>query len=77
MTTRIVCWNINKTKEPWRQLLQMDADIALLQEAGQVPSRCGWGKSTRGLRSIGTRTFGIHVGTRRSGRNCMTGGRWW
>lgn len=38
MTTRIVCWNINKRKEPWRQLLQMDADIALLQEAGQAPS---------------------------------------
>jgi len=38
MTTRIVCWNINKWKEPWRQLSQMDADIALLQEAGLVPS---------------------------------------
>lgn len=38
MTTKIVCWNINKSREPWRQLSQMDADIALLQEAGQVPS---------------------------------------
>ena len=38
MPTKVVCWNIGKRKEPWRQLLQMDADIALLQEAGQVPS---------------------------------------
>jgi hypothetical protein len=38
--TKVVCWNINKRKEPWRQLLRMDADIALLQEAGAI--RCGW-----------------------------------
>ena len=31
-------WNIAKRYEPWRQLLQMDADIALLQEVGSVPS---------------------------------------
>ena len=38
MPTTVVSWNIAKRSEPWRQLLQMDADIALLQEAGQVPS---------------------------------------
>ena len=38
MTITVVCWNIAKRHEPWRQLVQMDADIALLQETtGQVP----------------------------------------
>lgn len=37
MTTKIVCWNIAKRREPWRELVAMDADVALLQEAGQVP----------------------------------------
>ena len=30
---KIVCWNIAKRLQPWKELLQMDADIALLQEA--------------------------------------------
>lgn len=34
MTTRVVSWNIAKRWEPWRQLVDMGADIALLQEAG-------------------------------------------
>lgn len=37
MPTTLVSWNIAKSHKPWRQLLQMDADIALLQEAGPVP----------------------------------------
>ena len=37
MPTTVVSWNIAKDREPWRQLVEMDADIALLQEAGQVP----------------------------------------
>ena len=37
MPTTVVSWNIAKRHEPWRQLLQMDADIALLQEAGSPP----------------------------------------
>lgn len=37
MATKIVCWNIAKRHEPWRELMAMDADVALLQEAGQVP----------------------------------------
>ena len=32
-----VSWNIAKRHEPWRQLLEMDADVALLQEAGPPP----------------------------------------
>ena len=36
MPTTVVSWNIAKSHEPWRQLSQMDADIALLQEAGPV-----------------------------------------
>ena len=38
MPTTVVSWNIDKGHEPWRQLLQMDADIALLQEVGSVPT---------------------------------------
>ena len=45
--TKIVCWNIAKRSQPWDQLLRMDADVALLQEANfkDVPasvraSRC-------------------------------------
>ena len=30
-------WNIAKGRQAWRDLLQMDADIALLQEAGPIP----------------------------------------
>ena len=37
MTTKVVSWNINVQREPWRQLLQMDADVALLQEAREPP----------------------------------------
>ena len=34
---KVVSWNIGKRQEPWRQLLGMDADVALLQEAGSPP----------------------------------------
>ena len=37
MRTRVVSWNIAKRHEPWRQLVGMDADVALLQEAGRPP----------------------------------------
>ena len=37
MATRVVSWNIAKRWEPWRQLVDMDADVALLQEAGMPP----------------------------------------
>ena len=35
--TTIVCWNIRKSHKPWYELLAMDADVALIQEAGKVP----------------------------------------
>ena len=38
---RIVCWNIDKRYEPWRDLVEMaqrgEVDVALLQEAGSPP----------------------------------------
>lgn len=34
---KIVCWNIATRHAAWRELLKMDADIALLQEAGNPP----------------------------------------
>ena len=30
--TRVVCWNMAWTKAPWRRLVEMGADVALLQE---------------------------------------------
>ncbi len=38
MTYKVVCWNIGRRRKPWRQLLKMDADVALLQEAVLPPS---------------------------------------
>ena len=35
---KIVSWNIARRDEPWRWLLDMDADIALLQEARPPPA---------------------------------------
>ncbi len=41
MSTTVVSWNIAAKKEPWRQLLDMDADVALLQEARPPPPDVG------------------------------------
>ena len=38
MVTKVVSWNVAKRQEPWRQLLMMDADVALLQEASEPPT---------------------------------------
>lgn len=38
MATTVVSWNIAKRRKPWRHLVGMDADVALLQEAGQPPA---------------------------------------
>ena len=35
--TTVVCWNMAWTKAPWRRLVEMGADVALLQEVSQVP----------------------------------------
>ncbi len=34
---KIVSWNIAKRSQPWRDLLKMNADVALLQESGDPP----------------------------------------
>ena len=38
---KVVCWNIGKGTEPWREMAEMarrgEADVALLQEAGSPP----------------------------------------
>ena len=34
---RVVSWNIAKMHDPWRELLRMEADVALLQEVGTIP----------------------------------------
>ena len=38
MSVKIVSWNIGGTLRPWHTLVDMDADVALLQEAGWPPS---------------------------------------
>ena len=37
MGMTVVSWNIDRRHEPWRELLRMDADVALLQEAAPPP----------------------------------------
>lgn len=37
MTVRIVSWNMNHSLAPWQELVGMEADIALLQEACRPP----------------------------------------
>lgn len=37
MTIKVVCWNIKKLRKTWPELLDMDADVALLQEVGSIP----------------------------------------
>ncbi|MCQ3809366.1 MAG: hypothetical protein KTV68_02295 [Acidimicrobiia bacterium] len=49
MVTRVVCWNIANRQAPWDELVAMDADVALLQEAGQVPDHVA-GKFSVGAR---------------------------
>ena len=63
--TRIVCWNIGKRKRPWKELLEMEVDVALLQEAGRPPSGLGV-RSKPGLKTPGSR----------GRRVSMTEGRW-
>ena len=41
MAVTIVSWNIAKRNKPWFELLNMDADIALLQEAAPPPDDIG------------------------------------
>lgn len=37
MSIQVVSWNVAKRHAPWRELVEMDADVALLQEAGNYP----------------------------------------
>ena len=36
--TKVVCWNMAHKRQPWRELAEMDADLALLQETCRPPS---------------------------------------
>ena len=46
---KVVSWNIAHRHEPWSWLLDMDADVALLQEAGEPPAAVA-GASKRTVR---------------------------
>ena len=41
MSTTVVSWNIAKKHAAWRQLVEMGADVALLQEAAMPPADVG------------------------------------
>ena len=77
MTTKIVSWNIAKRQEPWHQLLEMDADVALLQEADEPPAD----DAGRSLTSVRNLALGLAVLELRwyEGQfpKRTTGGRWW
>ena len=34
--TTVVCWNMKRRKKPWRRLVEMGADVALLQETTHI-----------------------------------------
>ena len=51
MTVKLVSWNIAKRRKAWEWLLDMDADVAILQEVGVVP---GWVAAREGV-GIGPR----------------------
>ncbi|WP_419909403.1 hypothetical protein [Candidatus Poriferisodalis sp.] len=38
MAIQVVSWNVAKRHAPWRELVEMDVDVALLQEAGNFPA---------------------------------------
>lgn len=46
MATTVVSWNIAKRHAAWRQLVDMGADVALLQEAGMPPADVADGVDT-------------------------------
>ena len=37
--TTVVCWNMAYRREAWRELVRMEADIALLQEPCKTPDK--------------------------------------
>ena len=56
MTLTVVSWNIAKTHKSWHQLLEMDADLALLQEATPPPDDVTQRQQSRsGILDIGPR----------------------
>lgn len=38
MGTTVVCWNIAKRHDAWRELVQMDADVALVAGSRPIPA---------------------------------------
>lgn len=76
MGTKVVCWNIARINDPWRELAEMDADVALLQEAGKVPEDVA-SKVQIGPPNIGTLTIGTRSGTKTGYLIWRTVGQWW
>ena len=77
MATTVVSWNIAKRHEAWRQLVDIGADVALLQEAGMPPADVA-DKVDTGPREHWIRMCGIRSGGRAAaGGVCSTSRRWW
>ncbi len=56
MVTKVACWNINRSRDAWKELLQMDADVALLQEVGD-----GLAKEITGVKTGSREHWDSHV----------------
>ena len=78
MAVVAVSWNIAKRYEPWRHLLEMNADVALLQEAGHPPPADVADRIDTGpAGTLGLACLEFCVGGRAGGRICTSVGRWW
>ena len=63
MIIKVVSWNTGFRTQPWRQLLEMDADVALLQETctrrTKRYARAKWNSARTGLGSAESTTQSI------------------
>ena len=73
MAITVVSWNIARRNKPWRELVQMGADVALLQE--RVGCRPMLPAVDTGPGGTGIRMSGIRAGTRVGSPTSSTGGR--
>lgn len=75
MGIKVVGWNIAKMREPWRQLAQMDADIALLQEAAPPPNDLAhlWAATLPPAEGVGP----LDIGPREAWDSHSWNSNWW
>ena len=77
MVTTVLSWNIARRHQPWRQLVEMAADVALLQEARIVPPDVADRVDTGPVEHWDSHVCGTPTGTRAGSEPCSPGGPWW